>query len=352
MRSLKKIIGFIGRRYGGRPFKVLRKFCYDTYDFMHQLPEVYYLIRKRFKPGSQNDRYCKDHYRGEDIILSRTGIVCICDGTLYHGGPTDRLRGILTTYDEARKRNIPFYISWTSPFNLEEYLVPSGFDWRIKPKELSRSPRQAFPLIIEDLPDVIGQMRLNATLYRRLPQTHVFSNCDNSKGRYAELWKELFTPSESLRKEIEKHSGILGNSYHAFTFRFLQLLGDFKDWLQITYEDDEAIQLMHRVKEEFIHLAATVPPQSKILITSDSRRFLDYIMDADSRIYIVPGEVKNIDLLKDERHEVAWMKTFIDQQLLMGAERVTLMRTGKMYKSGFPRFAAEVGGAEFVDHIF
>lgn len=105
---VKKIIGFIGRRYGGRPFKVLRKFCYDTYDFMHQLPEVYYLIRKRFKPGSQNDRYCKDHYRGEDIILSRTGIVCICDGTLYHGGPTDRLRGILTTYDEARKGTYRF----------------------------------------------------------------------------------------------------------------------------------------------------------------------------------------------------------------------------------------------------
>ena len=89
----------------------------------------------------------------------------------------------------------------------------------------------------------------------------------------------------------------------------------------------------------------------KILVTSDSRKFLDLAADIDSRIYIVPGEVKNIDLLKGEYPD-AWMKTFIDQQLLMHASHVTLMITGKMYNSGFPRFAAEVGGAQYSIHRF
>ena len=36
----------------------------------------------------------------------------------------------------------------------------------------------------------------------------------------------------------------------------------------------------------------------------------------------------------------------------MHAERVTQMLTDKMYNSGFPRFAAEVGGAEYIVHRF
>ena len=66
---------------------------------------------------------------------------------------------------------------------------------------------------------------------------------------------------------------------------------------------------------------------------------------------MVEGDIKNIDMTVGDFPEV-WLKTFTDQQLLMGAKKVTLMRTGKMYKSGFPRFAAEVGGVEFIDHVF
>ena len=73
--------------------------------------------------------------------------------------------------------------------------------------------------------------------------------------------------------------------------------------------------------------------------------------EKDERIYIVPGDVKNIDLAKGEFKD-AWLKTFTDQQLIMLAEKVYLMRTGRMYRSGFPRFAAEIGGRPFVYHQF
>ena len=352
MKSPKKIIGSLGRRYGGRPFQVVRKFCYDTVDYTTQLLDVSYLLRKKFRPGSTDRLYFRKHYNGRDISQIKEGVVCMCDGTLFHGGISDRMRGILSTYAVTRRRGIPFYISWTAPFNLEDYLLPAGFDWRISSEDLSHSPRQAFPVIIQDLSDSLSSLRLWAALVRRRPQTHVFNDTDNCRGHYAALYREIFRPSPALQREVDRHLDRLGDNYHAFTFRFLQLLGDFTDWLQVTLSDEEATELMAKVKTEFLRLAVKVPPHSRILVTSDSRRFLDYIKDADERIYIVPGNVKNIDLLKGEKHPGAWMKTFVDQQLLMKARRVTLMRTGQMYRSGFPRLAAEIGGAEYIDHVF
>lgn len=345
---LKQTVGSVGRK----SLSLFRIGYLNTKGFINQVIETSFIARKKFKPGSQNDFYVKRYYNGTELQHIKEGIICICDGTLCHGGPTDRLRGILSTYEEANKHNIPFYISWTSPFALEDYLVPATFDWRINKTELSRSLNQTYPLIIEDIPNVQSAMRLKAALYKRKPQTHVFTNSDSSIGHYASLWNKLFHPSEILQKEIDKHLAHLGNKYQAFTFRFLQLLGDFKDWQQVTLPEEEAIILMEKVKMEFLRLATAIPSDYRILVTSDSTRFLKYIRNADDRIYIVPGDVKNIDLLNGESHETAWLKTFTDQQLLMKAEKVTLMRTNRMYKSGFPRFAAEVGRTEFIDYKF
>lgn len=348
---LKKMVGSLGRRYGGRPFQVVRGFCYDSLAFARQVHEVTYLWRKKFKPGSQNSEYCAKYYTAGGGHVAKEGIVCICDGTLYHGGPTDRMRGILTTYREARRRGIPFYISWTSPFCLEDYLEPATFDWRIKPEELCRNTDEVFPLIIEDVPNTHSWMRLKAALHNRKPQTHVFTNGDNGIGHYAGLYREVFKPGKALQAEVDKNLEAIGAPYTVFTFRFLQLLGDFKDWLQVTLSPDEADSLIARVDAEFLRLAAEVPAGQRILVTSDSKRYLDHVSGLDPRIYVVPGDVRNVDLLKEKAPD-AWMKTFVDQQLIMRASKVYLMRTGRMYKSGFPRFAAEVGGVPFVDHVF
>jgi len=109
--------------------------------------------------------------------------------------------------------------------------------------------------------------------------------------------------------------------------------------------------LIRKVTDEFMSLAMRVPAQKKILITSDSPRFLRHISATEPRIYIVPGDVQHTDYAQNAGDDL-WLKTFVDQHLLMHASRITLMRTGKMYKSGFPRFAAEVGGVEFIDHQF
>ena len=350
----KKIIGSLGRKYGGEPFQKIRKSYYDSIAFFNQLYELTFLVRGTYAPNHPDKKFYEKYYT-KNISGKRDhlkeGFICLCDGRMYHGGPTDRLRGILTTYREVKKTGVPFYISWTNPFNLEDYLVPAGQDWRINPDDIVYDKESAFPFIIEDEPDFHSFLRMKAGLKHHKPQLHVYSNADNARGNYRELYHELFKPSPLLQKETERHLRILGNRFSAYTFRFLSLLGDFKEWSETTLSDNDAILFMKRVADEFLRLTKEVPENERILVTSDSKRFLEYIQKLDPRVYVVPGEVKNIDLLEGEYRE-AWLKTFVDQQLLMNASKVTLMRTGKMYKSGFPRFAAEVGGAEYIDHCF
>ena len=279
------------------------------------------------------------------------GVICICDGSFHHGGTTDRLRGILSSYAIARARKIPFFISCTHPFLLEGYLVPAEVDWRIKPEEISRSRKVSRMVVVDDLSDFQSALRLRAAFRSRKKQLHLYTNADTSRGSYSRLFSELFRPSEALARQIERHRRALRPVYHAFSFRFLTLLGDFKDVETQSLSPEEQEALMSRVREELKRMIEDVPSDASILLASDSARFLEYVRDLDRRIYICDGEIRHLDR-DPEATEDSVMRTFVDQFLLMGASRVTLMRTGGMYRSGFPRFAAEVGGAEFIDHRF
>lgn len=355
----KKIIGRLGRKYGGRPFQVVRKFFYDSAALMGQAYEISYLRRGRYAPSHRDSRFLKKYYpqidgpeHSENKKLNKAGkIICFCDGRRFHGGPTDRLRGILTTYREAKKRGIPFFISWSDPFPLEDYLVPASFDWRIPKEEIVYGSPVSFPVIIEDETDLQSRWRMWASMDLKFSQLHVYSNADNARGEYRELFNEVFRPSPLLENAVQGELEKIGRPYWAFTFRFLNLLGDFREWARKSLSGSELDEFLNRVTAEFLNLINEVPENHAILVTSDSRKFLDLAKTLDPRIHVVAGDVKNIDLMKGEFKD-AWLKTFVDQQLIMRAERVYLMRTDGMYKSGFPRFAAEVGGAEFIDHSF
>lgn len=348
----KKWIGSLGRRYGGKPFQVVRQFCYDAYALGQQCFECMYLAKGKYAPWHRDSRFYRKEYKeGDTPTPEVTGWICMLDGKMFHGGPTDRIRGILTTYREAKKRGVPFYIYWVDPFRIEDYLEPASFDWRIASDALVYEKGKSFPLIIEDETNLQSLMRMKAGLRLKYPQMHIYSNADNAIGGYRELFHEIFKPTDALQREVDRHLEAIGSRYWAFTYRFLNLLGDFKEWNRKALKGEKAEEFIERVIAEMLGIMKSLPEGYRVLVTSDSRRFLDIVKSRDPRIYVVPGDVKNIDLLKGEYPE-AWMKTFTDQQLLMHAEKVYLMRTGRMYRSGFPRFAAEVGGAEFIDHKF
>lgn len=308
-------------------------------------------------PDSETADYFTKHYNG----ASPTGplpaadapqrIICPFDGTIYHGGLTDRLRGVLSVYAEAKRRSIPFHILWTSPFPLQNYLTPASCDWRISPDEFVRQAGRATPLIIQDLSDAASDALLRTALSSFHGDIHIYSNSDSSCGHYKELFSELFRPSEVLRNAADLHLKRIGPDYWAFAFRFVQLLGDFSDCLPAVLEPPAAQALMEQARHEMLSLMKDLPDGYRVLVTSDSRRFLDFVADADPRIYVIPGDIVHIDRVSDAASD-AWLKTFTDQMLLMNARRVHRMRGPGMYPTGFPKFAAEIGGAEFIDHIF
>ena len=281
----------------------------------------------------------------------KRGVICMLDGEIAHGGLTDRIRGILSAYSECRRRGIPFYIYWISPFELTDYLIPATFDWRISPGEICRDLRYARPVAIDDMTDFQSRIRLRAALAGRPAQLHLYTNVDFARGDYARLYREIFRPSPTLEREVERHRARLGKRYWNVAARFLTLLGDFTDSISSPLPPEEGKALIDKVSAELLKIIAQAPQDATILLTSDSRRFLEHARNLDPRIYIVEGEVQHVDLNRDAAGDV-WMKTFVDQMLIMGAETVVRLRTGGMYPSGFPRFAAETGGARFIDHQF
>lgn len=354
---IKKTCGRLGRKYGGRPFQIVRKFIYDSHRNLSKfIPETRAIIgiyKKNFRDKESEDARFYEPYIGVSAKagLTKTGIICMYDGLILHGGLTDRERGLLTTYKEAKRRGIHFYIHWNHPFELTDYLQPATFDWRIKPEEISYSAADSFPVLIQDHWRVSSRLRLTGALRNRRKQTLVYSNSDNGRGSYAELYKELFRPTERLERAIKFHLDKLGEHYWAFSFRFIGLLGDFKDLSDNRLSNDEKDRFLFRVVTEFKKLLKQVPHSYKVLVATDSPGFLKLAPSIDPRIYVVDGDIKHLDITKSENEDI-WLKTFVDQHLLMNAEKVVLMRTGRMFRSGFPRFAAEVGGKEFIDYKF
>lgn len=316
-----------------------------------------YLKKGILPPGSESEALYNRYYAsGRDAISNVPGdismIVCPFDGRVCHGGTTDRIRGILSTYAEAKRRGIPFRISWTTPFKLEDYLVPATFDWRISREEMTFEKGKSIPVVIQDYPNEESDIILKSALDSLSGELHIYSNSDSETGHYKALYEELFMPSETLRNAVESHKRVLGSEYYAFAFRFTKLLGDFNDFPGEVLSPEERAEFMTKVAGKFDELTSGLPADSRILITSDSKTFLNFMKNRDKRIYVVEGDVKHVDLDDIPDSNDAWLKVFVDQQLIMDATRVYRLTANGMYPSGFPRFAAEIGGREFISVDF
>lgn len=65
---------------------------------------------------------------------------------------------------------------------------------------------------------------------------------------------------------------------------------------------------------EFKKLLRQVPNRYKVLVAADSPVFFKLAPSIDSRIYVVEGDVKHLDITNSENEDV-WLKTFVDQYL-------------------------------------
>jgi len=274
----------------------------------------------------------------------------IVDGTTFHGGLTDRLKGIISSYLYCKIKNITFKIDHTSPFNLSSFLIPNNYNWTLSSKnKISKNVFECKLLYLIGDPTIQRLISLKTK-----SQIHCFSNRDiinelnnhyGSAFTWGCLFKELFKPSEYLQKEILKYKKITGENYYSAIFRFQNLLGDF-----IEYDDVKELDeinkgiLINKCKQSIIELKRKLG-NTRILITSDSKLFLNEISRIKELI-VFPEDNVHMDNTSGQPLKI-YQKSFTDFILISESLGVYSIGTPIMYKTEFPLYAAKINNIPF-----
>lgn len=313
-------------------------------------------LKNVFVRNYQWKRIVRKHlmqYYSVDAAKSTSGdrmVVCMADGRRLHGGLADRLRSYVSYYGFCKEHGLRFAINFTSPFRLEDYLVPNRYDWTLKPGELTYNLSQAQPLFFKSsgvLTAMERKYQLNLInkylLDKNHIQHHLYSNFSFGEDRFEEYFNELFKPSERIAAIVDKCKSDLGAGYISISTRFLELLGDFKEPKnKIVLSADEQERLIEECRG-IVERLHSENPEVKILLTSDSQRFLDSCKNLEY-IYIPDGEIAHVDIKGECDHT----KTIVDFLLIAGASSVYQIKCGDMYDGNFSLRAAQAGGKKHI----
>ncbi len=279
--------------------------------------------------------------------------ICIYDGKIKHGGLADRLRGIVSVYQICKEQNLEFKIVFTSPFNLSDFLEPNIIDWRITGQELNYNTTITDLCYIDTLSGSEYEAKKQEQWFKRefkknYKEFHVRSNAIFSyNGDYSTMFNELFKPSPKLQASIEKQKKILGTNYISTSFRFMNLLDDFNETVELhsklTKEEQKELITKNIEQMQLLHNKFQ---DKHILVNSDSTTFLQSAAKLDY-VYVIPGNITHIDGKNDKDEYSAYEKTFLDFFMIANAEKIYLLRTGQMYNSGFPFAASKIYNKPF-----
>jgi len=266
------------------------------------------------------------------------------------GGLCDRLQGIVSLYKISKENDIPFKIWFDYPFYLDEFLIPNEVNWII-PKEnisfeCSKIKVRKIPMAYEALgmtyeEECEYQTKYLYNLFKRYKkrQIHIYSNAHLAINHEFELlFNELFKPSPILEEALLINKKNIGTDYISATFRFQNLLGDFREKNSQELPMKEKDLLINKCLEqiEILHQRFT---DNKILVTADSSSFLKTANERYSYVYIIPGNLVHMSYSVNASQE-SYLKSFIDLMMLSNAQRLFLLITGKMYHSGFAQTAS------------
>lgn len=267
-------------------------------------------------------------------------IFCL-DNRSYSYGFADRLRGIISCYAFAKAAGIPFRIEHINPFDLSEFLVPNAYDWQLKEGEKSYNLLYARPVCFVQNKIDLRSMRLFRLNKKR--QYHLYTNASyikevndkyNKNYVYEDLFSELFKPSLSLEKKIKEQKEQIGGKYISVSFRFVQLMGDFKDDYGEVLTGEDKTNLLK--KSLSVVESLYEKNQKTVLVTSDSQTFLNEASQLDY-VYVVSGKIGHIGYSQDNE---VFEKMFLDFCLISQADHVYMAHSDKMYRSNFAKTAA------------
>lgn len=301
----------------------------------------------------------------EPLYSNKTGIshnpgmvICMCDGRFRSGGLADRLHGILSLYTFCNANNIPYKVNFCEPFRLKEYLEPNEVDWDIEPNELCYDLHGAKPMLMACSSRNNGASVAQEAkfMYRYLEskikkgynkEYHIYTNMHYvcRPDLYSNLFHKLFKLSKPLKEAIDWNKDQIGSKYVSVTLRFQNLLGDFKEGNFPTLSENKQYELICKVQSKIQMLHKEYHPNMKFLITSDSRKFLD-VIDKEDWCYTIPGKLVHMSYTPVHDFNTH-LKSFVDLLMLSEAEKLYLLVTDDMYKSGFAESAAFINNRPY-----
>lgn len=325
---------------------------------IYQLLKYHLYSAKRIARETERVYLDKNYSAGGTQICKNVvpQVISMVDGRYIHGGFTDRIRGILATYKWAKEQGYEYKINWTYPYSLSAYLLPNKVDWVISPEKVSFNKEEACPVAVFDykMPYQwqVFKRIMNERTSHHYKQYHVYSNIDGVENEYRKLFDELFVPSPDIIANVNQHISKLGNCYASFTFRFQELLGDFKEqgsW--ITLDDVDKKVLIKKCIDTILRIYDTRKLRGKVLVTSDSVTFLNEVSKALDFVYVIPGRISHMDYKSDNNDNTLHMRSFIDFFLIAKANASYLVCCDKMYRSNFAKYASIYGEHEYHEII-
>lgn len=274
-------------------------------------------------------------------------VIFSMDGKNFTNGFADRLRGIITAYAYAKANDLPFRIDHTEPFKIEEYYAPNEVNWLLNENEKDNNIVYTSPLVLLDYTK--GRRLLYLPKWR---QYHIFANINaidlinkhfNTNYSYSNLFRELFKPSDYLLESLLPFKKYVQEGYISVSFRFMQLMGDFKDVRGIVLGIEEQNELILKCHNFLHNIRKSNPTIPYILVTSDSTKFMESLKGLDYVFYI-PGKIGHIGYISsNEIH----LKTMQDFYMISKAKKAFMGYTGGMYKSHFAKSAADTTGIPY-----
>lgn len=313
---------------------------------------LYDLNLLKFRYWQKNRRFIIPLYKNSSgkSKFPRT-IVCMCDGRIRSGGLGDRIHGILSLYFFCKINDLNFKINFCDPFRLKDYLAPNEVDWDVEPEDLCYDLHGTEPFMmacsfrangasVEQEADFMYRYLLSRVETDSVKEFHIYTNMHyvTDCNLYSKLFHILFKPTQPLLDAIEWNKQRIAGSYVSVTLRFQNLLGDFEEGNYPTLPNYDQNILIESVKNKICDLHRIYHPGKKILVTSDSRKFLN-IIDEEDWAYTIPGNLVHMSYTPIHDFDTH-LKSFVDLFMLADAEKLYLLVTGEMYHSGFAESAS------------
>lgn len=285
-------------------------------------------------------------------VPNKERYVSMVDDHVQHGGMFDCLKGIITIYAISKAQHKDFRIHFVSPFNLEDYLCPNQYDWRLGEDSLNYHFPFSRPVF------AYGEYAHPRRLWKdRSGETHFYYGYNSldkvnahfgTQYEWSQLYKELFRPQPHLQELINHYKEEIGSDYIVTHFRFLNQLGDKMEYSEMnpTLPADEQEKLMAKCKNTIQELMKKHPGM-RVMLATDSNRFVEYVRQCIPDIYTIPGKIKHVGTTQTAS-DAEVTKMFLDYYLIGGALKVYSLWTTGMWKSAFPQYAAMIGNTEFV----